>query len=220
MKTAISQGVIAYDAILRAITSGEFSPGQALSENQLASYCGVSRTPVREALQRLAAEHIIVNTERVWIIADPSPQEIYEMYEVKAILSVATARLAAERRTDLDLAVLEELVRRAEATPDSDPDEMSAINHEFARAVWHAAHNPSLEETMERIGTPHVRFAGRSTIHHPGQWPQAVSFYRDTFEALKARAADASAALAERQTLMVRDLRLAMWQEAREARQN
>ncbi|MDR2565215.1 MAG: GntR family transcriptional regulator [Bifidobacteriaceae bacterium] len=215
MKAVQRQGATAYEQIIRGIASGDFAPGQALSETQLAEYCGVSRTPVREAIQRLESERVIVNADRVWRVSDPTQDEIYEMYETNAILEAANARLAAGRRTDLDLAVLHGLADDARATPpDADVQQLIALSHEFALALWRAAHNRSLMEILERIGRQHGRFGGRSSLSQDGQWGKTQTYFEEILGAIEARDADAAAATAERQALAVRDVRIAMWRVA------
>lgn len=214
MASSRSQAEVAFDLIKESVIVGRFSPGETLSENQLADFCGVSRTPIREALQKLEAEGLLKNAGRSWRVSDPTPDEIYEMYETKGILEGASVALAAERRTDLDLAQMRRIAAAAKALPVDHPlADRIALNHEFHVAVWRAAHNKSLYELLERIGTPHVRFGGLSTLSKTGQWEKAVAYNDQLIDALSVRDSARAAELMKAQIASVRELRIQMWQE-------
>jgi DNA-binding GntR family transcriptional regulator len=211
MNANAGQADLAYDRIKRAILAGEFIPSQLLSENQLADFCGMSRTPIREAVQRLEMENFLARTDRGLVVPDPSPDEIYEIYETRAILEVACARLAAERRTELDLANLKRLVESARAITRDDVPELIAANTEVVTAFWRASHNRSLAETLERFGLPSVRFGGESTLSVPGQWERILKYHAAAYDAVLARDADRAAEVVLQQAETVRDMRLELW---------
>lgn len=211
MKATAGQADIAYETIKRAIVSGEFSANHLLSENQLAEFCGMSRTPIREAVQRLEMENLLARSDRGLVVPDPSPDEIYEIYETRAILEVASARLAAERRTELDIANLKRLVEAARSIDGENVTERVAANAEVITAFWRASHNRSLAETLDRFGVPSVRFGGESTLAVPGQWERVVQYHAEAFAAMVDRDADRAAEVAQAQADSVRDMRLELW---------
>src|SRR6266513_835967 len=73
-----------FERLRLAIVTGEIRPNTPLIEVDLAEALGVSRTPIRESLQRLAADELIVQRKRGWAVREYSPQEIQEAYEVRA----------------------------------------------------------------------------------------------------------------------------------------
>src|SRR5690606_26282547 len=81
-----------YDKIRDAIVSGELAGGTPLTESSLAAWCGVSRTPIREALLRLEQDGLIVRTERGPVVRSRSPEEILDIYEVRIALEATAAR--------------------------------------------------------------------------------------------------------------------------------
>jgi DNA-binding GntR family transcriptional regulator len=91
----------AYEAIRDRILSGELPPGMQLVEEALAVLCGVSRTPIRDALRRLEAELLVErnNTQRSFV-ADWSIHDVADAFELRAMIEGRAARLAAERMTD------------------------------------------------------------------------------------------------------------------------
>ena len=91
------------------IAGGDLLPGAGLSENALSRELGVSRTPIREALKQLQAEGMVVIRPKVGsFVSAPSRREIIEMFEVKAILEGAAARLLAGRSVVPELGKLRE----------------------------------------------------------------------------------------------------------------
>lgn len=97
----------AYETIRAKILAGELSPGVQLVEEALADLCGVSRTPVRDALRRLEAELLVErsDTQRSFV-ADWSSHDVADAFELRAKLEGHAARLAADRMTDEAMARL------------------------------------------------------------------------------------------------------------------
>lgn len=95
----------AYGAIRNMILSGELPAGAQLGEEALAEMCGVSRTPVREALRRLEADMLVgrTDTQRTFV-ADWSIDDVADAFELRAMLEGRAARRAAERMTDVAMA--------------------------------------------------------------------------------------------------------------------
>ncbi|WP_298303706.1 GntR family transcriptional regulator [uncultured Erythrobacter sp.] len=91
----------AYEAIRGMIVSGELSSGDPLREEALAERCGVSRTPIREALRQLEADLMVRRTEsQRSYVSDWSLDDVADAFELRAMLEGYAARRAAERITD------------------------------------------------------------------------------------------------------------------------
>src|SRR5690606_9984578 len=88
-----------YDRLRGDIVHGVLRPNEPLIETELAEQLGVSRTPIRESLQRLASDGLIVYRRRRWYVYEHTADEIREMYEIRAAQEGYAARLAAERGT-------------------------------------------------------------------------------------------------------------------------
>jgi DNA-binding GntR family transcriptional regulator len=208
-----SQTEIAYRLIREAVTGGRFAIGQMLTETQLAALCNVSRTPVREAVHRLEMEQVLVRGDRGLTIPDPSPEEIYDIYETRAILESSVNRLAAERRTEVDLAHIDRWVEAQRSMTSGSPSDLAAVNFEFSKSVWRAAHNRSLFELLERIGIPHARFGGQTTMSMPGHIERTIEWHTAQRDAIAARDAERAAEIATAIMYEVRDLRIQMWHD-------
>ncbi len=98
----------AYDDIRRRILDGEFLPSSPISEYQLAAELNISRTPVREALKRLAEEGLVWTIpNKGTFIAELSANDIMEIYQVREGLEGMAAHIAAERMSEKDIQLLE-----------------------------------------------------------------------------------------------------------------
>ena len=139
---AATEGI--YDRVRADIVHGALRPNQRLVEIELAERLGVSRTPVRETLQRLTLEGLVQRTRGGWVVHEHSRDEIRSIYEVRAALDGYAAFLAADRATAGELAALEALYPAGEAALALGPDEQVELNERFHDGVIAAAGNPRL----------------------------------------------------------------------------
>lgn len=137
-----SDGV--YDRLRADIVHGVLRPNQRLVEVELAELLGVSRTPVREALQRLTLEGLVRRNRGGWVVHEHSPEEIRAIYEVRAALEGYAAFLAAGRVSADALRALEELYPPGDAALELGPDAQVDLNERFHDGVIAAAGNPRL----------------------------------------------------------------------------
>jgi DNA-binding GntR family transcriptional regulator len=149
-----------YQRLRRDIRRGVYAPNDRLIEVDLADELAVSRTPVREALQRLAADGLVVSKRRSWSVYQHTLAEIRNLYEARAALEGYAARLAAERASKEHLDDLatryREGVARVEAATER-PDDLNGVrsaivdvNDIFHDDVSRAAANPWLVELIQR----------------------------------------------------------------------
>lgn len=108
----------AYSLLRDDIIHGRLRPNQALVELDIAGQMGISRTPVREALQKLANDGLVISHRRRWYVYEHSHTEIVEMYEVRAALEGYLASLAAVRATPSEIATMEAYYRACRRVPD------------------------------------------------------------------------------------------------------
>ncbi len=136
----------AYLAIRDRIVSLELAPGALIDERALVDELGMSRTPVREALMRLAQERLVeVYPRRGMFVTGVDVRELARLSEVRAVLEPEAARLAAVRATDAERAGLSALVDEITAA-----DDLMGLDERIHRAVYRAAHNDLLEATLEQ----------------------------------------------------------------------
>lgn len=145
-----SRGEQAYTRLRKAIVLGEIRPNERLVESELAVALNVSRTPVREGLQRLAAEGLITSVRRGWVVRELAIDEVREIYEIREALEGFAARLAATRATKGQLRRLEQIIaRRAETTPDQRKELVSG-NDLFHGTIFKASGNRRLQAEIIR----------------------------------------------------------------------
>ena len=152
------------EAIEERIVTGEYPPGARLDEVELAEVFGVSRTPIREALIRLAMIHMIEKMPRKgWAVAPASPRRLMEMFEFMAELEALCGGLAARRATPFQL---QKLLAAHEASRGvKDPDQYYRLNEAFHQALYEASGNEFLiEQTLEmqRRARPYRRLQLRA----------------------------------------------------------
>jgi DNA-binding GntR family transcriptional regulator len=136
----------AYDRLRADIVHGVLRPNQRLVEVDLAEQLGVSRTPVREALQRLVLERLVRRERGGWVVHEHSPEEIGAIYEVRAALEGYAAFLAAGRASREELAALGAIYPSGDAALELGPDDQVELNERFHDGVIAAAGNPRLAE--------------------------------------------------------------------------
>jgi DNA-binding GntR family transcriptional regulator len=104
-----------YEHLKSAIFSGRFCPGERLAEEHLAEELGVSRTPVREALHKLEQDGLIEPLEsRGFCIPLDSPEEIEDLFDLRAVLEGYTLKIICEKITDEQIAMLEGIIDQAD----------------------------------------------------------------------------------------------------------
>lgn len=145
----------AYQIIRQGILDGKYPPGGQLREEYLASEIGVSRTPVRDALRRLLADGL-VESERNHgtFVTDLTPEEVLEVFELRAILEGYGARRAAESITDEEIAELERLADAMEAVAGKEKlrqERWARLNTEFHIALVRASRSRRLERILRQM---------------------------------------------------------------------
>jgi DNA-binding GntR family transcriptional regulator len=134
----------AYLSIRGLIVSLELAPGALIDERQLVETLGIGRTPVREALRRLAQEQLVaVFPRRGMFVTGVDVRDLARISEVRAALEPEAARLAAERATDEERNELADLSDRINGGAD-----LMGLDERIHRAVYAAAHNHLLEKTL------------------------------------------------------------------------
>lgn len=188
-----------YADLRQKIIALEHRPGIDLDEGTLVDTYGVSRTPIREALIRLAAEGLVViKRNRGAYVAPLDLPTLRAYFEAADFLTRAIVRLAARRRTAGDLTAIEgAMVAFEEAMQRGDTGPMVEHNDRFHDAISAAAGNKYLYDASRRVLADHQRIAQLCYAHEIGTGDATtkeatLAQHRGLFEAL--RAGDAAAA--------------------------
>lgn len=140
---------VQYERLRAEIVGGRIAPGTVLLETVLSERLGVSRTPVREALGRLAQEGVLERVRRGYRVRMRGPKEVLEIYEARIALESTCAAAAANRRTPFDLARLTHIGQQARVT--TDPSELRELNAAWHKALRAAAGNDTMVELLDRL---------------------------------------------------------------------
>lgn len=141
----------AYSLILEAIDAGVYKPGDRLVESELADRFGVSRTPVREALQRLETQSMLSRDGRSLIVASLDHNQLAELYAVRTELEGLAARLAARHATEEEIRVLRSMAVEDMALLGGDPRALSRANKRFHKQIHLASHNRFLVQQLDLV---------------------------------------------------------------------
>ncbi len=206
-----SHAEVVYDALKKGILSGELQPGTTLREEDLARRHQVSRTPVREALSRLETEGLAARYQGSGLlVSELGPDDIIDLYVLREALEGLAARLAASRRTEIDLArlnVINELCQQAIAQ--ADIPRVSKLNAEFHFLIWRIAGNRPLSRAINGVIEAVQRFQ-QNTLAYPGRLEQSVKEHVEMLGAIRNRDHVAAEQIAIEHVRQVRNIRMAL----------
>lgn len=180
----------AYDLLLEAIDQGAFRPGDRLVESELAERFGVSRTPVREALQRLETQAVLARDGRSLVVAHLDHDQLGELYVVRAELEGLAARLAAQHAAPEEMRVLREMVRKDRELLDR-PALLARANKRFHRQIHLASHNRYLIQQLETVHRS-MALVATTTLAVPGRGLSALEEHAAVVAAIEARDGEAA----------------------------
>lgn len=180
----------AYTLILEAIDSGAYRPGDRLVESELAERFGVSRTPVREALQRLETQSMLARDGRSLIVASLDHNQLAELYVVRAELEALAAKLAARHATPEEVRVLRDMVAEDRAYI-NDPDALSRANRRFHKQIHLASHNRYLVQQLDLVHRSMALLATTS-LAAEGRGETALAEHQAIVDAIGAGDAEAA----------------------------
>ncbi|MDL9979360.1 GntR family transcriptional regulator [Microbacterium sp. ASV49] len=179
-----------YRALLDEIQSGALAPGAALAEVELAARLGVSRTPVREALGRLAADGLVIEiSPRLTVVADLAADDIRDLFELRRALEETAVRIAATRG---DAAAFAALASAFASTDLGAADDYYALIADFDAQVDAAASNAYLAAALRTVRTHLVRVR-RLARDKPERLAASVAEHRLIAQAIATRDADLAA---------------------------
>jgi DNA-binding GntR family transcriptional regulator len=194
-----SHAEVAYRALKEKILTLELPPASLVSEGQLMAELDLGRTPIREALQRLALDNLVVILpRRGTIVADLNMSDMQKIFEVRLELEGYAAGLAAVRATSQQIAVMESLFAGADTLIQSgDNYQLIKLDHEAHCLLAEAAHNEFLADTLERLYS-HVLRLWYVSLHKVSRLREAIEDHQEIVTAVKARDPQRAAAIMRR----------------------
>jgi len=167
------------------ILTGKYSDGERLSEVKLAKQFGVSRTPVREAFQKLTVSGLVKQLpHRGVFVCQPGPVELLEMFEYMAEIEAVCGQLAAKRISEAALELLREANANCQqAVETGDADEYYRENEQFHHIIYRQSGNGFLEREALRLHTRLKPFR-RIQLHLRGRMKQSLAEHKAIVQAL------------------------------------
>lgn len=196
-------------ALREAILDGALPPSTWLREDEVSHAFGVSRTPAREALRRLADEGLANKTANQGTVVAPlSLDDILALYVVREDLEGLAARLASFRRPPKIIAELEHCHARMVAASE-DPIRLMQMNLAFHRLIRQAAGNPYLDRFLTQVEHA-VRRLPVTTFAHPGRPQRALDEHAAIVDSIRTGDGAAAEAAARAHMRQAREIRLSM----------
>ncbi|MEC7816197.1 MAG: GntR family transcriptional regulator [Pseudomonadota bacterium] len=174
------------DALEDDILNGRLLPGAKLNHTELAAEYGVSRTPIREAVQQLAASGlVVVRPKKGTFVARIGFDQLIEMFEVMAELEGMCGRLAARRIEPAQLSQLKQALERCES-PEvmADPDDYYYENEVFHNCIYDASHNQYLATEARQL-KQRLKPYRRLQLQARNRLSNSVAEHRRIYEAIE-----------------------------------
>jgi DNA-binding GntR family transcriptional regulator len=175
-----------HEVLEEAIIDGRIPPGERLHAEEMAAHFGVSRIPVREALRTLQASGWVeARPRRGVFVPVRTRRELDQLFELRLILEVEAARMAADRRTPEDLKALDQTVAQGlAAIRRGDISHLSLLNQQFHTAIAEATHNEILARVCHALGS-RVRWYYAAVLPERGQ--PSLGEHQEFVEAIRDR---------------------------------
>ena len=188
--TVRSQGELAYLLIRDQIVTLKLAPGAVIEEAKLRQELGLGRTPIREALQRLAHENLVTFVpHRGTFVSDINLTDLHRLTEVRTELEGYAARLAADRATASDREEMQALMAELDTIDEADVHLLMRLDQRIHRLVYQATRNAFLQAMLEETFNLSLRiwFLG---LDRGVRLKQAVEEHRRLLDAIVSRDAD------------------------------
>ena len=169
------------------ILTGKFSRGDSLGENMLSERLGVSRTPVRAALARLAEEGLIESVaNKGAVVVGITKEDIVDIYHIRTRLEGLASLIAASKISSEDLAALLESVELSEFyIKKNNTEKLKELDSEFHETIYKATGNKPLCKTLSELHRK-IKTYRKLSLTVPGRLERSVAEHREIYEAIAA----------------------------------
>ncbi len=204
-----SRAEYAYKMLLDAIHEQKLKPGERVREDEVSRMLGISRTPVRQALQKLQTRGLLTQAPgRGLLVAELDRQQIVELYAMRELLEGAAARLAAQHAGPSDISAMRRVLQEfRKAAPDA--RKLARINRLFHATIHEAAHNRYLSQSLDDFNDTLALLRG-TTFSVKGRWKGELAENNDLVDAIERRDAEAAERAARQNMRNALDARLRM----------
>jgi DNA-binding GntR family transcriptional regulator len=187
-----------YKILRYDILTGKIPGGTHITESSIANRLDVSRTPVREALQRLTQEKLITALPRAgYIIEDMSNDDIQDLFSARFEIEVLVVRKAAQQIATAELKMMEENIRKSKTCIKSgDFQDITQLDLEFHSIIHKAARSKTFFRICKNLGDLTLKYRNGLNVM-PEVWVEAIENHTMIYEALLAKDEDKAAVAVE-----------------------
>lgn len=180
------RGEFAYKSLIQAIRTGALRPGGRIREEEVARMLGISRTPVRQALQLLQARGLVeMAPGRGIVVMELSKRKMLELYAMREVLEGAAARFAAQHASATEISLMRQLLDDfIQAKGDSKA--LARTNRALHRAIYEAARNTYMQEALDNLEDA-LSLLPDTTFSLPERFSSALKEHRDIVKAIEER---------------------------------
>ena len=194
--SGVALGEAVFRSLCEALQAGSYRAGDRLREEEVAQRLNVSRTPVREALGRLAARGFVQPASgRGLVVRNLDISEVLELYAMREILEGAAARLAAEHASRPEIDALTDIEQAFVQASEGDAAEMAKLNRAFHETICRAARNRYLDNASSEL-QDWIALLGPTTFTVTGRPSTSHGEHQVIIEAIASRDGDKAEQLA------------------------
>lgn len=195
--SADNVGLAVYDRLRVKAIGHDFLPGERLNEVELAREFGVSRTPLREALNRLTTEGFLRSVPgKGFFFRELDPKEIFDLYELRAAIEVAAVRLAVQRASTEQLNALAKMVEEGGTLEECPVQDLIAADEAFHTRLVELAGNSEMAKVVSNINA-RIQFVRWINVDKPTKRATHKD-HRAVIQALRQRDAETCADLLQK----------------------
>jgi DNA-binding GntR family transcriptional regulator len=168
------------------ILSGKYNRGDILTESKLSVELGVSRTPIREALRRLEQEHIIEETGKGSVVIGITEKDLKDIFLIREKLECLAASLAAQNRTEEQLAELKETLELQEFYLEKrDAERIKHMDNKFHKTLYMLSGSMSFYDTLVPLHKKIQKYR-KAAVESKSRAVASVEEHRRIYEAIAA----------------------------------
>ena len=187
-----------FERLENDILSGKYHRGEVLTELQLCTDLGVSRTPVREAIHRLEAEHIIEATDRGMVVLGITQEDVEAIYAIRECIEWMAAAACAVKATDEQIEALKEVVDLQEFyTAKQEAERVRQLDSEFHELIYRFSGSTVYYDTLLPLHKK-IQKVRKASCENPKRAMNASAEHRLLYEAIAAHDPEAAKAAMSR----------------------
>ena len=186
MMKPVSLAFQVFDRLENEILGGKYPRGTVLTELQLCTDLGVSRTPVREAISRLEQEHIIEATDRGLVVVGITAEDVETIYAVRECIEWMAAADCARKISDEQVRELKEIIDLQEFyTAKGEAERVRQLDNEFHEKIYRYSHNAVLYDTLLPLHKK-IQKVRKASFEDPKRAMEASAEHRKLYDAIAA----------------------------------